>query len=282
MNSFRPPRNIEMQFSMDILRMLQHYFAPEREEAAVNAAGVSNNARLLTPTDWLGRYALQAAQRMVTGVLRTNQRTWRMAARESMRGAEVYAALRQELRGKVGVRTRQLIAQNALLIRSLPEEVSGIVAQRVGREEFAGERAEAVEELIPYVSQVKARLIARTETSKASTALTRARAEDLGLNWYIWRTSSDQRVRPAHHLMNGILIAFTNPPSPEQLYGIKSTLGHYNAGDAPNCRCYPEPLIYFGQVSWPARVYFSTRIERITLPNFRKIANLPAQLKEAA
>lgn len=282
MSNFGYPRNVETQFSADIFNFLMRYFSSAPVgEAETLPSRRGDVSRLLTPVEWLAQYAQQAAQRMVTGVLLTNQRHWMAAAKEAGRGPQLYGALRQELRGKVGARTRQLIASNAQLIRSLPEEVRTIVAQRIGREEFAGERAEALEEFIPHVSRVKARLIARTETSKASTALTRARSEDLGLFWYVWRTSSDQRVRPSHKLMNGVLIAFDGPPSPEQLAGIKSTLGLYNAGDAPNCRCYPEPFIHFGQVSWPCKVYYGGRIQRYTLAAFRNIARL-SQLKEAA
>ena len=275
-DSFKPRRNIEQQFASDVLSYVS------RVLNAPATGGVP--AHLLNDFSFLDQWAWQAASRMVTGLLTLGQRTWRNAASASGQGSRIYAALQHELHGPVGRRARQLIAENALLIRSLPEEVRVNVARRVAREEYAGERAEAIEELIPHVTRVKARLIARTETSKASTALTRARAENLGLQWYVWRTSKDQRVRPSHKLMNGVLVAFTDAPSPEALLGIKSTLGFYNAGDAPNCRCYVEPLIHLGQVGWPHRAYYGGRIQAVTLAKFRTLANLPfsTQLKEAA
>ena len=90
-------------------------------------------------------------------------------------------------------------------------------------------------------------LIARTQVSKSSTALTRARSEELNLPWYIWRGSLDQRERLSRPKMEDILFDSTLLPR-EMLVGLKSQ-GHYNAGDIYNCRCM-QTLVRFDQVSW--------------------------------
>ena len=115
-------------------------------------------------------------------------------------------------------------------------------------------------------------LIARTEVSKASTALTRARAEELNLPAYIWRTSKDARVRPSHRQMDGVICFWDDPPAPEALAGIKSTLGNYNCGDAPNDRCYPEPMLRFDQVTWVHKVCRGGRIQMMTRAAFSSLA----------
>lgn len=224
--------------------------------------------------EWLEQAALLMSRRMVSSAYVSNARNWKQASKV-MGGQRIYNALQSELTGKVGHRFNELVMGNAELIKSLPLDVAKQVVSTISREAIAGTRISdtTIRAELNYVARWKAQLIARTETSKASSALTRARAEDLDLNWYVWRTSSDQRVRLSHRKMADVLIGWTTPPSPEQLAGEKSNLGRYNAGDAPNCRCYAEPLLRFDQVSWPHRVYFGNRIYSMTLAQFQRIGN---------
>ena len=193
----------------------------------------------------------------------------------------IYNALQRELRGATGKRMRDLVALNAELIRSLPLKVSKEVTAKVSKLTLAGERPETIAanlgKLTAHIARWHVQLIARTETSKAMMALTQARAEDLGINYYVWRSSEDSRVRISHRFMaqrGGVLVSWADPPSPELLVGEKSTLGHYNAGDCPNCRCYSEPLLRIDQVKWPHRVYASGQVNMMTLANFRRVANV--------
>lgn len=218
---------------------------------------------------------MQTARRMITGVLTGQARSWREAARESMKGRQIYLALQQELSGPVGHRVDQLIAQNAMLIRSLPSSVAKLVTERIARRGFSGERAASSElSLLRHVARTRARLIARTETSKATTALTQARSEDLGLGWYEWKSSEDERVRISHRKMDGVLVAWDDPPSPEHLVGQRSNLGHYQAGNAPNCRCYPAPVVNVDYLRWPHRVYTGGRILMMTRVQFLRVSGL--------
>ena len=50
----------------------------------------------------------------------------------------------------------------------------------------------------PQLSMSRAKLSARTETSKANAAVTEMRAREIGSNWYFWRSSHDERVRHSH------------------------------------------------------------------------------------
>jgi hypothetical protein len=68
--------------------------------------------------------------------------------------------------------------------------------------------------------------------------------------------------------MDGVLVNWSDPPSPETLAGEKSE-GTYEAGEIYNCRCYPEPLVSTKQISWPHKAYFGGRIQRVTLGQFR-------------
>lgn len=196
-----------------------------------------------------------------------------------MRGDLLHSLLQTELSGKTGARVRQLVQANAELIRTLPSRVAELTTAQLATQQQSGERAEGgIARLLRHVSRVEAARIARTETSKASTALTRARAEDLGADWYVWRTSEDERVRRAHKKMEGVLCRWMEPPAPERLVGERTSAGSYNAGDIWNCRCYPEVLLRLAQVGWPHRVFYGGRITVMRLADFRRLATVPQPL----
>lgn len=267
-DNWKVPNRAAIEYGDDILRFLNEVVQTEG----------SLGARLLSLSDFIERYVQQAAKRMVTGRLVASQRTWRLAARESMHGAFLHKALEMELQGPVGARYRQLIAQNAELIRTLPQLVASKATEMIATRQQEGSRSEInIPELLHHVSRVEARRIARTETSKASTALTQARSESLNLNFYVWRTSEDSRVRLSHRKMAGVLVGWSEPPDPERLAGEKSE-GHYHAGNIWNCRCYPETLLKLSQVGWPHKVFTAGRIQVMTLAAFRRISNLPQPL----
>jgi uncharacterized protein with gpF-like domain len=237
-------------------------------------------------SDTLNDFANRSAANMVTGVYSESARTWREAARQGMQGRRIFEMLKTELEGPVGVRVQELVRRNAELISSLPGDVAADANKFIQEMAMQGARAKTIQaelKRMPTVEQVQERvkeltdtriaLIARTETSKASTALTRARSEELDIDWYMWRTSKDARVRRSHQLMDRVLIAWSDAPSPEQLANVKSTLGHYHAGDCPNCRCYTQPVVSINRIEWPAKVYVSGQITRMTRYQFEKMLN---------
>ena len=57
----------------------------------------------------------------------------------------------------------------------------------------------------------------------------------------MWHSTHDSRVRRSHAHMDGVICAWSNPPSPEALIGEKS-VGTYNPGGIWNCRCFAEPI----------------------------------------
>ena len=228
------------------------------------------------------RYAESAASHMVTGLYVDNAKTWKQAAQQSMMGQNIYNMLRNELHGPVGFAVQNLVKENAQLITSFPLTVAEEVNDYITREAMKGRRHEAIaEELMtkfPKITENRINLIARTETSKASTALTQARSVDLGIYWYIWRTSKDARVRSSHQHMDRVLVNFNDPPSPEALIGVRSTLGHYHAGNCPNCRCYVEPIVKLELIRFPCEVYYQGQLAMMTLNKFKMLQGY----KEAA
>lgn len=213
---------------------------------------------------------------MITGVRVDNAKNWREAASLGTRGRDIYQALRQQMQGSVGNLIRAQLDYNARLIRSAPLDISRKMTHYIQQEALRGRRAEDIvsdlKEYVPNLSASRANLIARTEVSKASTALTRAQAYELGLGWYVWRTSEDGRVRQSHRHMDRVLIKWNDPPSPEQLGHEKHTYGHYHAGEIFNCRCYAEPLIDADYVKWPHKAYIGGKIIWLNRKDFVRVA----------
>lgn len=262
---WRPNQRAEREYGADVWNLFLKFFEESRRH------GVA--AHLLSASEFLRKYAQQAAFRMITGLYWKGARTWREAARLSGKTALMYRALQNEMSGPVGEKVRELMKEQAHLISGFPQSVAEEVATRAMAQQQAGGRSRELarsDGLLLRVAHSRALLIARTQVSKSSTALTRARSESLGLGWYAWRGSLDQRERLSHRRMEDVLFRFDTPPSPEMLVGLKSQ-GHYNAGEVYNCRCYPEPLVRYDQVSWPHLVYDSRRIQRMTLAQFRRI-----------
>lgn len=220
-------------------------------------------------------FVMSTVERMVTGLNTGNYSTWRKAAKEATKGNMLYRALLEEMQTGISSSIRNQIMENANLIRTLPTDTAKKVVQNITEEAYKGKRASEIARIIQEEtskhSRASARLIARTEVSKATTALTKARSEDLGLKWYVWRTALDgDRVRKSHRNMEGVLVAWSNPPSPEALVREPS-VGNYHAGNIYNCRCYPEPLISVDDVSWPHKVYYQGAIRKMGKREFEQL-----------
>lgn len=212
---------------------------------------------------------------MATQIWRGVAANWRVAASKSSRGRVIYLALKNEL--KTAERFHSIVRNNAAYIKTMPLNIAEQVTASMAKGYAEGRRpAELLEDVLkkaPHLTANHARLIARTETSKASTALTRMRSEEAGVGWYVWRTSEDERVRSSHEHMEGVIVNWNEPPSPEKLdpRHQQRPYGEYHAGETFNCRCYPQPLLEYSDVQWPARVYYQGKIQRLTLAKFKTI-----------
>ena len=255
---WRPTRRTELDYLADIWRILTGYSKRER-------------VSLLSASEFIEKYALQAATRMITALYFHGARTWREAAIEASQGRIIARALANEMRGPVGVTVRNLIAENSELIKTLPQDIALQVSKHAAKQAQQGGRPEELARVLTaHLTRVSARRLARTEISKANTALIEARAENLDLPAYVWETSQDQRVRLSHRKMQGVLIFWNDPPSPERLVGEKSE-GNYQAGGIWNCRCFPATVVRLEHLSWPMRVYRQGAIRMMTLGQVRRL-----------
>ena len=137
---------------------------------------------------------------------------------------------------------KQYMEENVKLIKSVPlnaaKKIEKIVLENL---KTGAERAESLTDIVMQIGKLpesmrsRAKLIARTEIAKMSTGLVKARAVSSDINWYVWRSTHDIRVRSSHKLMDKVLVAWDDPASPEELDGAKKSYGHYHPGEIFNC-----------------------------------------------
>jgi SPP1 gp7 family putative phage head morphogenesis protein len=83
------------------------------------------------------------------------------------------------------------------------------------------------------VSQSRAELIARDQTLKLNSNITKIRCGNAGITKYVWNTSHDERVRDDHRVLDGETFDFaTGAPSLDGL----------NPGEDFQCRCVALPV----------------------------------------
>jgi SPP1 gp7 family putative phage head morphogenesis protein len=218
--------------------------------------------------DW----ANKSASRMIGSLQKQELKQW------EQHSEKMSTLMKQELtKFDVNKAMKQYLADNVHLITSLPLTAAQRVHDIVYNNLTTGKRASTVAAEIMNtgkVTQARANLIARTETGRAVTGLIKVRSESVGIDWFVWRTTHDRRLRTAHKLMDGVLVKWSDPPSPEKLFAgrakdVGKPYGNYLPNATFNCRCYPAPLIRLDDVSWPARVHRNGKITTMNKEQFQ-------------
>lgn len=177
-------------------------------------------------------WALSVAGSMLADVARRDAKMWKAHSRA------MGTALRREIdTAPTGDVLRQLQLEQVTLIKSIPLEAAQRVHDLAMESTISGVRPAELAKRILETEEVtasRARLIARTEVSRAASNLVQARAQWAGSDGYIWRTSGDLNVRDSHAKMEGNYVRWTHPPTLDNMKG--------HAGTLPNCRCFAEPI----------------------------------------
>ncbi len=226
-------------------RKVEHYYAGRLRAVAkyvgeiirdMHAPGESSTrleAALRKYADIIEPWASSVGARMLAEVNARDEQAWMKTARE------MGFSLRREIEATpIGVRMRELLAEQVSLIKSLPLEAAERVHDLTVKGIEQGTRTAEITAEIMRTGEVtlsRANMIARTEVGRTATTLTQSRAEHIDSPGYIWRTAGDSDVRKSHRAMNGKLVAWNDPPTLDGLTG--------HAGALPNCRCYPEPIV---------------------------------------
>jgi SPP1 gp7 family putative phage head morphogenesis protein len=270
---FTLPQRIQREYAAGIRQITGRVLTPQRKDQTLQQWLEELAAR--SKAQDIQDASATLASRMCQWSNAANMKTWRTAAAKSTNARKLYTLLQKELTGTAtGARIATIIRENAAYISSLPLEAAQTLVDEVSKAQQNGARPGTVQKMLrtrfPELLRSRVQLISRTETSKAGAALTRARAEDLGIDCYIWRTSKDARVRSSHAHMDGVVIFWNDAPSPEALVSIASSLGHYHAGDATNDRCYSEPCLHIDDIAFPAKVYYGGTIHMMNKHQFKE------------
>lgn len=121
---------------------------------------------------------------------------------------------------------------NIDLITSIPDQYFDKLGDSINKSIEAGVRFDDLAgdvERIGDVTESRAKLIARDQTSKMNGAFNMIRQTSLGIARYTWQTAGDERVREEHQANDGQDFDWNDPPA----------TGH--PGEDVNCRCIAIP-----------------------------------------
>jgi SPP1 gp7 family putative phage head morphogenesis protein len=228
-------RNLEAAARMVGQIIKAHLPTLESGEAGWQLALQQMIAALERYSKALDPWAISVARLMLAEVDRREKRAW------IEHGREIGRNLLLELENAPTGRAYQEGMQRQVgLITSLPLVAAQRVHELAIGQLYSGLRGkELLEEILKTgnVTVSRAKLIARTEVARASTELTRARAEYVGSPGYIWRTARDVDVRASHKKLEGTFHRWDDPP----LCDYPNY--HAHPGQIFNCRCYPEVIV---------------------------------------
>jgi len=174
-----------------------------------------------------------ASVKMLKQLDRKNEAAWTAFSQE------LSAGLRDTIQNTpTGKLMQDAVRRQVDLITSLPLQAAERVQTLAIRAVESGERSGAIVDDIMRTGDVtisRARTIARTEVGRASTELTKARAEATGSTQFIWRTMHDSDVRHEHAKIDGHVFEWKNPPT-------FADGQSYLPSCFPNCRCFAVPV----------------------------------------
>ena len=236
--------------------------------SVTKAKGIKAISLLKKYSKTLTKWSNKTVATMFYNVDKDNKKKWDKLS------AKMSQELKKEL-SKAPAKTwmQKYMDDNVGLIKSIPIDAAKRVHKLIKENQYVGLRStDLIDEImrIGSISENKAKMIARTETSRYSTALTQMRSESIGADWYVWKAVGDFRTRKGHKRMDGVVVSWNDPPSPEKLVGEKA-YGEYHAGETFNCRCYPEPILDVDDVNFPAKVYRSGRIQTMKKDEFTRL-----------
>jgi SPP1 gp7 family putative phage head morphogenesis protein len=144
---------------------------------------------------------------------------------------------------------REATAANIDMIKSIPEKYFDLVTETITSGWANGLRWESLVEGIQRdgdITENRAKLIARDQTSKMNSAFNQERQQQVGIDKYEWSTSHDERVRESHAELDGETFEWAGPPMVDD--------EAVNPGEAINCRCVAIPIVDMEELSFATGV----------------------------
>jgi SPP1 gp7 family putative phage head morphogenesis protein len=135
-------------------------------------------------------------------------------------------------------------AANVDLITTIPEQYFDSIQEKLDDNWQAGFRYEDLIEQIQGINDVtegRAKVIARDQTSKLNSAFNQTRQFEVGIDKYEWGSADDERTRPEHFALDGTVHSWAEPGP------LKGTIDGEpcHPGEDVLCRCDGYPYIDF-------------------------------------
>lgn len=135
--------------------------------------------------------------------------------------------------------TEANVYQQIFLIKSIPREILEKY-QAYLFNNIQSFNAKALKDFalnVGKVSNRRAKFIARDQVAKAVNNYIVAKANQIGIEYYMWSDSHDERVSEDHRHLNGRIYRYDKPTAYIDNY---KNIGH--PGQRPNCRCVPVSI----------------------------------------
>lgn len=250
---FEQIKRAELEYARKLRRLSQFVLNTAREmlrdnpiadEVYINFAHMMDGySNIIKP------WAQTVAAKMIHDVALRDMKAWRERAKEISWNLELLVR-----EAPIGLVMQQRLEEQISLITSIPRDIAEEVHQMAITSLYSGQRMGNISDMIMKKADTtlgRANLIARTEVARTTTELTRARAEYVGSDSYVWRTAHDESVRPSiflspraranfvgsHRALEGKVIKWSEPP----VSGQNGERAH--AGQVYNCRCICEVII---------------------------------------
>lgn len=245
----RPSRKVELWYRVELRRIVEqcrqagedivagmrpHWPGPVTSDSV--APGLDSLLRLAAAR--FGNIAAVAERLAALAVQKSLAETDERLAKAMMDAVSVDISSYLEPGGDIAKAMRVATVANVDLIKSIPAQYLDKVGAAVEKAFAEGKRWEDLAKDVKRIGDVtdkRARLIARDQTSKMNAAFNAVRQPALGIRRYTWSTSHDERVRRSHGALNGTTQEWAHPPT------VDGEPAH--PGEPVNCRCVPIPKI---------------------------------------
>lgn len=194
-------------------------------------------------------FGRRRAGNIISGLEKRAEKIEERNRREYMRS--IRAVIGVDLFGGVDgeglkISMRSWARENASLIRDIPDKMMRDIEGIAQRGLRSGAGPEAIAKNIRKTmdtTENRAKLIARDQVSKLNGQLTKQRNEALGVERYIWKTSTDERVRASHRAMHNKLCRWDDDSvysdDGGKTWKSRASIGGYigHPGSDYQCRC---------------------------------------------
>lgn len=223
------------------------YRTPEAAGVAMDASFTEMASRLFRKLrrkfeDLFGSRALKLSRNMQEGVNRASAGQLRESLKEVSGGLSLKT---DAIKGPIAEAMKAGIKEGVSLIKSLPAKYFDDIEGAVYRSIQSGR---GMADLVPTlenmggISRRRAALIARDQTSKATTALNKARMKAMGVRRFEWlHSGGGKEPRKLHLAFNGRIFDMDNPPVIDERTGERGF-----PGQLINGRCRMVPVLEFG------------------------------------